>query len=352
MKHGLMYYLSSGGPNGIKNMGDYIQSLAADQFMHANELIERETLDAYVGDPMKVILNGWFMHVPEAFPPSPGIVPLFVSFHIRPEVETRLLTDRTVAYLKEHGPVGCRDRTTLSMLEKRGIPAYFSNCLTLTLGLTYRHAADAAGVVFVDPMRPFSKADIRTSKWHVLRHPVMAMRIYRKLRRQVLVGRKWSARWKRFWAIGAFLRVYRQVFSDEVLLSADYVTHAVPERLFADERAKFAYADGLLRRYARARLCVTTRIHCALPCLAMGTPVVFVSAKHGEMGGAGRMSGIIDLFNVVETDGRTATLRFPCATLQDRRIGLDTVVVNSDAFRPFADKLSERCRAFAESKEC
>lgn len=347
MKHGLMYYLSSGGPNGIKNMGDYIQSLAADQFMHATELIERETFDTYAGDLMKVILNGWFMHRPEAFPPSSAIVPLFVSFHVRPEIEDRLLTDQTVAYLKEHGPVGCRDRTTLAMLEKRGIPAYFSNCLTLTLGQTYHHGNEDGAIVFVDPLRPFSKADIRTSKWYVLRHPAMAVRIYRKLRKQVLVGRKWSVRWKRFREIGAFLRVYRQVFSDEALLSADYMTHAVPEKLFADERAKFAYADRLLRRYEQARLCVTTRIHCALPCLAMGTPVVFVNAKRGEMGGAGRLSGLIDLFNVVETDGRNAAVRFASDTLEEGgRIGLTTEISNSDSFRPYADRLSETCRAF------
>ena len=350
MKHGVMYYLSSGGPRGIKNMGDYIQSLAADQFMHATEFVEREELDVYAGDPMKVILNGWFMHRPEAFPPSPAIVPLFVSFHVRPDVETRLLTDRTVAYLKEHGPVGCRDRTTLAMMERRGIPAYFSNCLTLTLGQTYRHDAEGGGIVFVDPMRPFSKADVRASKWYVLRHPVMSVRIYRKLRKQVLSGRKWSARWKRFWEIGAFLRVYRQVFSDAVLLSADYMTHAIPEKLFADERAKFAYADGLLRHYARARLCVTTRIHCALPCLAMGTPMVFVNATFGEMGGTGRLAGVIDLFNVVETDGRCAALRFACDTLECGRIGLGTEVVNPDSFRPYADRLSETCRAFAKTE--
>lgn len=344
-----MYYLSSGGPNGIKNMGDYVQSLAADQFMHATEYIERETLDAYDGEPMKVILNGWFMHKPDAFPPSSGIVPLFVSFHIRPEVETRLLTDRTVAYLKEHGPVGCRDRSTLAMLERRGVPAYFSNCLTLTLGQTFHHAEDASGVVFVDPMRPFSKADIRASKWYVLRHPVMAARIYGKLRQQVLVGRKWSVRWKRFWAIGAFLRVYRQVFSDALLLSADYVTHAVPEGLFSGEREKFAYADGLLRRYSRARLCVTTRIHCALPCLAMGTPVLFVNAKLGEMGGAGRMAGVIDLFNVLEVDGRHAALKFPCDTLEaGGRIGPSTEIENSDSFRTYADRLVETCTEFAK----
>ena len=35
-------------------------------------------------------------------------------------------------------------------------------------------------------------------------------------------------------------------------------------------------ADELLKKYAKAEMVVTSRIHCALPCTGMGTPVIYV----------------------------------------------------------------------------
>ena len=51
-----------------------------------------------------------------------------------------------------------------------------------------------------------------------------------------------------------------------------------------------------MREYADARLVVTSRIHCALPCLAMGVPVIFINAfdSHGD---TCRFDGLIELFN-------------------------------------------------------
>jgi hypothetical protein len=43
-----------------------------------------------------------------------------------------------INYLKKYGPVGCRDYWTKTLLDKYGIPCYFSGCLTLTLGRKYQ----------------------------------------------------------------------------------------------------------------------------------------------------------------------------------------------------------------------
>jgi hypothetical protein len=40
--------------------------------------------------------------------------------------------------------------------------------------------------------------------------------------------------------------------------------------------ARLSYARELLRRYGSAKLVITSRLHCALPCLALGTPVVLL----------------------------------------------------------------------------
>lgn len=349
MKHGLMYYLSSSGPNGMKNIGDYIQSVAADQFMRADTLIEREALHVYSGGKTKVILNGWFMHHPENFPPSSDIEPLFISFHLRPSMDEAFLTPKTVAYMKAHGPIGCRDKTTQSLLEAKGIEAYFSSCLTLTLDLSYRHvpSEECDGVVFVDPFRPFTKEDFKRGRNEIFRHPIMAIRIFRKLCRQPLLGQRASYRWKHFWQIGAFLKAYRTLFSDDLLVGAEYISHGVRENLLGREEDKFKYAKSLLDRYARARFCVTSRIHCALPCVAMGTPVVFVNPTGKDIGN-GRFGGMLEFFNLVEIrDGRLVPAD-GFRTGEEGKIGVDADIPVKRLHVRLADKMKSVCRRFAE----
>ncbi|MHB9292886.1 hypothetical protein Holit_01999 [Hollandina sp. SP2] len=45
-----------------------------------------------------------------------------------------MLSPAGIKYLKKHEPIGCRDYGTVKLLGKYGINAYFSGCLTLTLG--------------------------------------------------------------------------------------------------------------------------------------------------------------------------------------------------------------------------
>lgn len=348
MKHGLMYYLSSAGIR--KNIGDYIQSIAADQFMHATELVEREHLNEYRGEKMKVILNGWFMHRPENFPPSDDIVPLFISFHLRPCMADAFLTDKTVAYLKAHGPIGCRDMNTVELLKSRGILAYFSNCLTLTLGRSFPPVPqeERHGVCFVDPMHCLRRRDaVRDLPWLFL-HPVLAVRIFARMQRQAFRGESIVFRARKFMMMGNFLRTYLSLFTEELLLHADYYTHAVRERLFKSEEDKFSYCRNMLRRYATAKFCVTCRIHCALPCIAMGTPVVFVDAKSKDMGN-GRFGGTAELFNIASPAGRrlVASFRYRSDS-PGGRIDESTDIPVSDAFVKYARQLSEACMKFAE----
>jgi exopolysaccharide biosynthesis predicted pyruvyltransferase EpsI len=45
----------------------------------------------------------------------------------------------------------------------------------------------------------------------------------------------------------------------------------------ADAVNRLRKAIQLLRTYATAKSVITTRLHCALPCLAIGTPVLFIA---------------------------------------------------------------------------
>jgi hypothetical protein len=78
---------------------------------------------------------GWYMH-PEFgglydFPFEPHVRPIFISFHLN---KRRMLTARSIDYLKRYGPVGCRDWSTVYILREYDIPAFFSGCITSTLG--------------------------------------------------------------------------------------------------------------------------------------------------------------------------------------------------------------------------
>ena len=60
--------------------------------------------------------------------------------------------------------------------------------------------------------------------------------------------------------------------------------------------------ENLLERYKKAKVVFTSLIHCALPCIAMGTPVVFIDAGfNNNAAKRDRFDGILDLFpNVVD----------------------------------------------------
>ena len=87
-----------------KNIGDYIQSVAQEQFLPTvDEIVEREALNVFMskgGDKIKVIMNGWFMWHPECFPPSHDLCPLFISFHLTPKIESAFFNEDTINYLK------------------------------------------------------------------------------------------------------------------------------------------------------------------------------------------------------------------------------------------------------------
>ena len=64
------------------------------------------------------------------------------------------------------------------------------------------------------------------------------------------------------------------------LRTGDRVTVTAHEDSSSDDpEARLAMAERLLELYARARLVVTSRLHCALPCLALGTPVLFMTRR-------------------------------------------------------------------------
>jgi len=100
---------------------------------------------------------GWHMHALFGlgvydFPLHPNLRPIFVSFHCS---KRALLSPEAVAYLRAHGPIGCRDWTTVDLLLSLDVPAFFSGCLTTTVDTVFPeldHRPEPA-TVYVDVVR-------------------------------------------------------------------------------------------------------------------------------------------------------------------------------------------------------
>lgn len=138
-KYGLLTYQAS--PE--YNLGDYIQSLAAEQYLpHIDKYVNREALSAYKDEHIKLIMNGWFMHKPENWPPSGKIHPLIISFHLNSQAKNQMLKEPGRNWFRDHAPVGCRDIYTLNAMREAGLDAHLSGCLTTTLKNKYSYRTD------------------------------------------------------------------------------------------------------------------------------------------------------------------------------------------------------------------
>ena len=91
--------------------------------------------------------------------------------------------------------------------------------------------------------------------------------------------------------------------------------------------ARFTAAYQLIEMYASAKLVITQRIHCALPCVAMGTPVIFINSA-GIPGGGGsqaessqRTVGLtplfhtLDLYTMTTEDAKACTCTYFLVTI-------------------------------------
>lgn len=359
MKNGLLI-CSGTGIN--KNIGDYIQSLAQKQFLNAVDYyVEREKMDEFVAqEKVNVIMNGWFMRHPDKFPPSEWINPLFVSFHVVPRNADLMLKPQVVEYLKKYQPIGARDTGTCELLKSRGIDSYFSGCLTLTLGMKYHTEEKDDKVYFVDPYYEFGNGE---KKWFPIRF-FKALTYFLRYRKKVAKIynsficefhsplSRMSKKWDKKLMIASFYKAYSTMFDDEVLFQAEYVTHKVKQSLFKSDEEKLVYAENLLKKYAKAKLVITSRIHCALPCIGIETPILFVSSEKLEgdtLRSAGRFGGVIDFFHVMRWTPKGLLNRSELPFSKSKKVSLNVQIKNKESYLIYKNELIKRVKAFLEN---
>ncbi len=240
-KYGLLRYSS-------QNIGDEIQSIAASRFLpHIDCLVHRERINEFRSDvKTKLIMNAWWMWRRRKFPPSKDIEPLLISMYIRKEIRRKFLTPKVKKYLIEHGPVGCRDKDTEEWLKSNDIPAYFSGCLTLTLQ----------------------------------RNPLIKRKDY---------------------IIAVDVPEY---IEDEIRKRTSrpvYNLHRIISPYFTQEE-RYKIAKILLSVYQSAHCVITSKLHAAMPSLALETPVLLLDSNDNNLYNDGRFCGLKELCNIVKED--------------------------------------------------
>jgi len=340
-------------PNSVKNIGDYVQSYAALQYV-PNDceplLLDREHLNdiKQSNKKIKVIMNGWWMANPQNFPPSPSIDPLYVSFHLVPKIESSFFTPSVIEHLKQHQPIGCRDTNTVQLMKKHNIEAYYSSCLTLTLGKTFkRHTTDESKFIFVNPIaeKVISKNIGKSTK-----NIINCIRVFFKKPKTILSMVK-----NEFYCynhsrniINSIInssRIYycfSNTFSDEVLRSAIYINHDIPKKKNPTDKERLEITRVLLEQYSTAKFVVTSRIHCALPCLGIGTPVVFVTSD--KLASNPRVKSFKEFF-------RNAHIEKGICYLDKNDFNVEMIDAsysfeNYDKHLVYANKLKEKCELF------
>lgn len=323
MKYGLLTYSEDSKKF---NIGDYIQSLAARQFLpQIDSYINREKLAQFKGDKTKIILNGWFTHNAKNWIPGDDLIPLFISFHINNSAAPLMLSERGKNYLKRYEPIGCRDYYTVSLLKENGIDAYFSGCLTLTLD-SYRVGESERNdkIYVVDVLYGYQTVE-------------KVFYNYRSLLRSILNGSIFS--------LGKQKKHINNFIDNDLFKYANHETQVLPSFTYS-ETEKFVLAEKLLNKYARAKLVITSRIHCALPCLALGTPVIYVNGFESFIDSC-RLEGILNLFNRLDVNIKTGEFRANFNI--DGKISKDTNIINPDNYINLADGLKRKSRDFIES---
>ena len=289
MKYGLIYYKST------DNLGDDIQTYAAMKFLpHIDYYIDRENLSCFVPDQkeyVSMIMNGWFIHNKLAWPPSPYINPLLISMHFKvledTDVGDAYLKDFGGDFLKQYGPVGARDFETIKRLEKNNIDAYFSGCMTLTL-------------------EKFCKI--------------------KKKKKICLVD-----------VSNEVISKVRESTKHEIEVLSHTLNSKETEKKSINERMDDV--EKILKKYQESKLVITTRLHVALPCLAIGTPVILI---HKEVFDEDRLGTFFKFFsNYIDED----------FLKMDIKQILDKPKKNSKEFLKIKKELEKRCKDFIRKCE-
>lgn len=319
---------------GLVNIGDHIQSCAAEQFLpNVNFYVERDALDKPIEEAAKIIMNGWFTDAPENWPPNPNLIPLFISFHLQPSSALVILNKKeNIDYLKKHAPIGCRDYNTLQLLQDKGIDSYYSFCLTTTLDEKFKSKKRTNDIILVDLLYSYDKSILRKLNF---------VQVIKKLPFSKI------KKLKGYFIPKAQVSHYlpKKIINNSIKLDHYVSASQTNEELYAT-------AKSYLSKYATAKLVITSRIHCALPCLALGTPVLFLMEGLTDEGQhMSRFRGVLDHMNILTNQNKEEFEKHfgkKMNVYKPEDIDWDNPPTNPDSFKSLSESLKEKCKDFVK----
>lgn len=279
----MLYYGLTWRPN-ADNLGDDLVSLAAMQRLPRIDLVlDADVLDAPLsgmseGDRLLLLAPGMFLRSSAHWPPEEHIMPVCVGVHLSEEdawgLPLSTLDGAGYDALAACAPIAARDVRTANRLAKLKIPHTLTGCLSLLLE---HPAVPRKGVVCCDV-------------------PEEVVNLLREFRQDV-----------------------------------ETVTHALTKPS-PDFDARMANAKALLTRYASAEMVFTRRLHCAMACCAVGTPVLLLyNAEYEDIPRFAPMDAMVrkqpvdDFLREVRRHGMPAPWRNPADVGAIQRILLGTL---------------------------
>lgn len=274
--HYIAYYYGTDG--NIYNIGDYFQTIATEKaislcqghlckfvYVHRNQLID------HLGGTC--VMQGWYEHEDLGFLPGDDTRAIWIGTHFADSTCKSLsLLFKQSSYRPYD--VGCRDKSTLEFCKSWGISSYFSRCLTLTLPKrSDKDANNAHDVYLVD----CSEEVISLLPKEIIEHSKI-------IHQRKFIREPWQS-----WMI------CREA------------------------------AEKLLDEYKyHARLVITTALHCAQPCIAMGIPVVFINPEYNERERFSSMDGILPQYTKQDLRNGKVNFKPQPLNIEDLKVAMLT----------------------------
>lgn len=202
---------------GMENIGDWAQILAIEHLYQYMQVAYTDVVRIKISELSSY--NGEYVILPINYPfygyyrLSPKIIPVFLGISVMHKSVADGLK------MRNFQPIGCRDYHTWRELTDAGLDAYMAGCLTIT--------------------------------WD---------------------KREKSDRQKSIFIVDVSEKIYDRIPSDirEKAVKTSHIYYH--DECIGEEGARRVY-----KKYEEeAALVITSRIHCAQPCIAMGIPVIFI----------------------------------------------------------------------------
>ena len=251
-------YLHLSNKYGV-NLGDYIQTIATkrviEKINNANFIYwDRDNLLNYKGSKVYTIMQGWFSHS-STYLTNKNILPIYIGTHITSVNGKRKEFEKFIKHNPEYFKnitFGCRDTSTLQFMRKSGLSSYLSRCLTLTL--PKRLPSENQKIIYI--------VDIPEKMLEYIPQELRENAIY-----------------------------VRQRSIDKNKETSFYIN--------AEEKY-IKRASKLLLEYSNnAKLVITSALHCASPCLAMGIPTILIDFEE-KNDRFGSLKGILKIYSKKE----------------------------------------------------